>query len=383
LASLPAVISDTDGVYLYGLDIIAQQQSERFYYMHDGLGSVRQLVDTTGQIETNYAYDPFGVPVVEGDGSNPYQYTGEAWDAEVELLYLRARYYQPEAGRFVTRDLWPGDRLRPSTLNPYLYVHNNSVNYIDPTGLDFLGPGGACPECAPEPGVGTGDVRVPPMSEIALMLLAPPWDPAVLYYDWVNYQERGYSSRASLGLAELLVASWFLPVPQEHYWFGPEHSFTQDVRHDPAMSWFKQEWARADPPFKVPFSLRHHRDFQTGSLCSQLIGWTLFVQENSELGQCVLGRGSDTAAGPIDPVGGILGSFELMEVKWAGFARVRFEVLNVMDRASGSRLPGTSGSLLLPVDRKLSETIKGNWWGTTVYQHFYWEEAYPLRPGSY
>ena len=56
-ATLPVVISDTEAVYLYWLDIIAQQQSERLYYVHDGLGSVRQLLDTAGQIETNYAYD--------------------------------------------------------------------------------------------------------------------------------------------------------------------------------------------------------------------------------------------------------------------------------------------------------------------------------------
>jgi hypothetical protein len=53
LAALPVVISDSEAVYLYGLDIIAQQQSETLYYVHDGLGSVRQLVDTTGRIETN------------------------------------------------------------------------------------------------------------------------------------------------------------------------------------------------------------------------------------------------------------------------------------------------------------------------------------------
>ena len=86
-AGLPLVISDTEAVYLYGLDIIAQQQAERLYYVHDGLGSVRQLVNTAGQIETNYAYDPFGVPQVVGEVYNPYQFTGEAWDAEVELLY--------------------------------------------------------------------------------------------------------------------------------------------------------------------------------------------------------------------------------------------------------------------------------------------------------
>jgi RHS repeat-associated protein len=133
-ATLPVVISDTDAVYLYGLDIIAQQQSERLYYVHDGLGSVRQLVDTTGWIETNYAYDPFGVPLVGGEVYHPYQYTGEAWDAEVELLYLRARYYQPEVGRFDTKDPWTADASEPLTLNRYVYAGDNPVNYTDPSG---------------------------------------------------------------------------------------------------------------------------------------------------------------------------------------------------------------------------------------------------------
>ena len=133
-ATLPVVISDTEAVYLYGLDIIAQQQSGRLYYAHDGLGSVRQLLDSTGDIETNYAYNPFGVPAVAGEVSNPYRFTGEAWDAEVELLYLRARYYQPATGRFVSKDPWTGHAQEPASLNGYLYVTNNPVTIVDPTG---------------------------------------------------------------------------------------------------------------------------------------------------------------------------------------------------------------------------------------------------------
>jgi hypothetical protein len=49
-------------------------------------------------------------------------------------LYLRARYYQPEVGRFVTEDPWMGDTWRPGSLNRYVYVVNNPVNFIDPTG---------------------------------------------------------------------------------------------------------------------------------------------------------------------------------------------------------------------------------------------------------
>jgi hypothetical protein len=48
-ATLPVVISDTEAVYLYGLDIIAQQQAERSYYFHDGLGSVRHPSTSSGQ----------------------------------------------------------------------------------------------------------------------------------------------------------------------------------------------------------------------------------------------------------------------------------------------------------------------------------------------
>ncbi len=140
--TLPVVVSDTEAVYLYGLHIIAQQQAGRQYYFHDGLGSVRQLLDSTGEVQTNYAYDPFGVPVVEGDATNPYRFTGEAWDEEVELLYLRARYYQPEVGRFIARDPWAGNLWQPSTFNRYGYVSNNPVNYIDLGGLEGGAPGG-------------------------------------------------------------------------------------------------------------------------------------------------------------------------------------------------------------------------------------------------
>ncbi len=132
--TLPVVISDTDAMYLYGLDIIAQQQAERHYYLHDGLGSVRQLADATGQIATDYAYDPFGVPLSGGSVPNPYGFTGEAWDAAVELLYLRARYYQPATGRFITKDPWLGDVWRPGTLSGFAYVTNTPVNLVDPSG---------------------------------------------------------------------------------------------------------------------------------------------------------------------------------------------------------------------------------------------------------
>jgi len=135
-ATLPVVISDTEAVYLYGLDIIAQQQTETLYYVHDGLGSVRQLLDSTGEIQIDYAYDPFGVPQVGGDVYNPYQFTGEAWDAEVGLLYLRARYYQPEVGRFITKDPINQQPSMGGSANAYAYGGNNPASWVDPRGQD-------------------------------------------------------------------------------------------------------------------------------------------------------------------------------------------------------------------------------------------------------
>jgi RHS repeat-associated protein len=99
---------------------------------------VRQLADATGQVSLAQGWDPFGVPFerwgVNGRRS-AFGYTGEWWDAEAELLYLRARYYQPDTGRFLTRDPWEGFRKQPQTLNKYVYITNAPPNKTDPSGL--------------------------------------------------------------------------------------------------------------------------------------------------------------------------------------------------------------------------------------------------------
>ena len=204
-ATLPVVISDTDALYLYGLDIIAEQLAgaDRYYYVHDGLGSVRQLLDNTGQIAETYAYDPFGVPLAGGSVPNPYRFTGEAWDADVELLYLRARYYQPGTGRFVTKDPWRGDIREPGTLNGFVYVQNNAVNYTDPSGL--WGPG-----AFPKPPLPdseqirdvAGTFRIPPELLGALLQTVVEID-----YDWDDFLVDG----AVMGLL-LTKERWGTPA---------------------------------------------------------------------------------------------------------------------------------------------------------------------------
>jgi len=69
-----------------------------------------------------------------GASVNPYLYTGQQFDAASGLYYLRARYYDPALGRFLSRD--PAEPLRtlPRALNRYVYVADNPLNAADPSG---------------------------------------------------------------------------------------------------------------------------------------------------------------------------------------------------------------------------------------------------------
>ena len=121
--------------YLYGHDLLAQYDSGTWaYHVNDGLGSVRQLADPTGQVVQGYSFSPFGVPLGES-GGEPYGYTGEQWDSDAALLYLQARWYVPGTGRFLTQDLWTGDWKRPASLHRYSYSNNNPTKYVDPSGF--------------------------------------------------------------------------------------------------------------------------------------------------------------------------------------------------------------------------------------------------------
>jgi len=67
----------------------------------------------------------------------PSFYRGEQYDADLSLYYLRARYYNPATGRFMSRDPENPDMGRPNdpkTLHKYLYAGGDPVNAVDPTG---------------------------------------------------------------------------------------------------------------------------------------------------------------------------------------------------------------------------------------------------------
>jgi RHS repeat-associated protein len=69
---------------------------------------------------------------------SPLRFAGEYFVPELGLYYLRARFYDPQAGRFLTPDLVGIDRVRPQTYNPYLYADANPLRFVDPLGTSLV-----------------------------------------------------------------------------------------------------------------------------------------------------------------------------------------------------------------------------------------------------
>lgn len=101
----------------------------------DGIGSTLALTDSTGTVQTQYTYEPFGKTTTSGGAnSNSSQFTGRENDA-TGLYYYRCRYYSPELQRFISED---PIGFRGGDVNLYSYVSNNPISYLDPHGTNPL-----------------------------------------------------------------------------------------------------------------------------------------------------------------------------------------------------------------------------------------------------
>jgi RHS repeat-associated protein len=101
------------------------------YYQADGLGSITSLSNTAGSLVQTYAYDSFGnLTASTGSVTNWFRYTGREFDAETNLYYYRARYYDTVTGRFLSEDPIGFE----GGFNLYRYVKNQPTRYVDPTG---------------------------------------------------------------------------------------------------------------------------------------------------------------------------------------------------------------------------------------------------------
>ncbi len=152
--------------YLRGANLISRLDgSKKTYYLFNAHGDVTELLSDTGTVTHKYDYGAFGVEKKPDplDG-NPFRYCGEYYDGETKTYYLRARYYDPNIGRFTQQDThWNTansiygdnpqkinereDKLGLKTYsyapqitavmqsgNLYVYGVNNPVAYVDTTG---------------------------------------------------------------------------------------------------------------------------------------------------------------------------------------------------------------------------------------------------------
>ncbi|HXS64559.1 MAG TPA: DUF6531 domain-containing protein [Streptosporangiaceae bacterium] len=136
--SSPLLIAAGDTSYIYGPDGLPVEQvtgSTPSYLLADQAGSTRLITGATGAVTGTYTYGPYGaVTRHSGKATTALQYDGQYTDAESGYQYLRARYYDPATGQFLTVD--PDVTV---TLAPYGYAADNPLNASDPSGQ--------CPMC--------------------------------------------------------------------------------------------------------------------------------------------------------------------------------------------------------------------------------------------
>ena len=146
---------DADGArtkvitYTIGHDVLTQASAAMeaalagngiLHFLYDGHGSTRAVANAAGQVMQRYDCDAYGNAV----GFNPQAaltnllYSGEQFNPTSGLQYLRARWYNPQAGRFNRVDPFAGNKNDPQSLHKYAYTHNNPINAIDPSGLFTL-----------------------------------------------------------------------------------------------------------------------------------------------------------------------------------------------------------------------------------------------------
>ncbi|GFO72999.1 hypothetical protein BJAS_P4078 [Bathymodiolus japonicus methanotrophic gill symbiont] len=106
------------------------------FSLYDAPGrNVTSTEDRLGKTRNRYKYGSFGEEVSSTEvHSNDFKYAGEQAESDTGLIYLRARYYDPEIGRFISRDPFSGYMSVPESQNMYAYAHNNPLKFIDPSG---------------------------------------------------------------------------------------------------------------------------------------------------------------------------------------------------------------------------------------------------------
>lgn len=112
-----------------------------YYYIRNAQGDIIGLFDRGGSKVVSYSYDSWG-KIINITGSlkdtvglkNPYRYRSYRYDDEIQLYYLKSRYYNPDWGRFINSDALVGKTGELLSHNLFSYCLNNPINRLDSEG---------------------------------------------------------------------------------------------------------------------------------------------------------------------------------------------------------------------------------------------------------
>jgi RHS repeat-associated protein len=142
-APLSQVLVKTDAqgnqtYYIYGLGLIAQEENGAYRTHHYDLrGSTVAITDENGAVTDRFQYDPYGKVVHRSSSTSTYfLFNGRdgVITDENGLLYMRARYYNPEIRRFLSKDPVRSSIVNPQSLDAYGYCENDPISKVDPSG---------------------------------------------------------------------------------------------------------------------------------------------------------------------------------------------------------------------------------------------------------
>ncbi|WP_158587598.1 RHS repeat-associated core domain-containing protein [Neobacillus notoginsengisoli] len=125
------------GMVIKDKDQAGNWQTKTYYFWTNLRGDVTSIVNTMGSEIGSYSYDAYG-NILSETGTiakeNPIRYASYYYDQETKQYYLKARYYDPLNGNFLSKDPYPGDKNNSLSQNGYSYAESNPITLVDTTG---------------------------------------------------------------------------------------------------------------------------------------------------------------------------------------------------------------------------------------------------------
>jgi RHS repeat-associated protein len=127
----------TTHIFAGGQRIASKTGATVLYFHQDHLGSTSLITNSAGAVVQTTKYLPFGATWSTSGSLTDINFTGHRLDVSDGLIYMKARYYDPAMGKFVSPDTIVQSPYDPQTLNRYTYCRNNPIIYSDPDGHLF------------------------------------------------------------------------------------------------------------------------------------------------------------------------------------------------------------------------------------------------------